>query len=131
MFLLQKLDEKKLLKIKIVELKKNVLRFTVDQDELIKNLLILFDKLQTINLILNKVNSESILNIAGTELSLSTAVEIRRTLQSKIDIISELINAGGDTLDLMILIEQTDSIIEEFVIIDTAIRQADWNIKIE
>lgn len=132
MFLRQKLDEREFLKIKINELKSNILHFTDDQNNLIEQLLGLFDKLQTINLILNRVNYESIISIAGTQLSLATAIEIRTTLKSKIDIISELISKCYDSdLDLMTLMSQRDTIIEEFSTIDSAIRQADWHIKIE
>ena len=131
MFLRQKLDERKFLKVKIKELKENILCFTDEQDKLIKHLLNLLDRLQTINLVLSNVNSNYIINIAGSELSLSTAVEVRNTLQSKIDIMNDLIGACEGNLDVMALMEQRDSVIEEFMAIDAAIRQADWNIKIE
>jgi len=131
MFLRQKLDERKFLKVKIKELKENILCFTDEQDKLIKHLLNLLDRLQTINLVLSNVNSNYIINIAGNELSLGTAVEVRNTLQSKIDIMNELISACEGNLDVMALMEQRDSVIEEFMAIDAAIRQADWNIKIE
>jgi len=131
MFLRQKLDERKFLKVKIKELKENILCFTNEQDELIKELLILFDRLQTINLVLNKVNYESAIVIADTELSLNTAVELRNTLQSKIDMMNGLISVCEGNLDVMALMEQRDDVIEEFMVIDSAIRQADWNIKIE
>jgi hypothetical protein len=131
MFLRQKLDERKFLKVKIKELKENILCFTDEQDSLIKHLLTLLDRLQTINLVLSNVNSNSIINIAGSELSLSTAVEVRNTLQSKIDIMNDLIGACEGNLNVMALMEQRDGVIEEFMAIDAAIRQADWNIKIE
>jgi hypothetical protein len=131
MFLRQKLDERKFLKVKIKELKENILCFTDEQDELIKELLILFDRLQTINLVLNKVNYESIIVIADTELSLNTAVELRNTLQSKIDMMTDLISSCEGNLDVMALMGQRDCVIEEFMVIDSAIRKADWNIKIE
>lgn len=131
MFLRQKLDERKFLKSKINELKKSILHFTDEQDELIKELLILFDRLQTINLVLNKVNYESVIVIADTELSLNTAVELRNALQSKIDMMTDLISSCEGNLDVMSLMEQRDGVIEEFMVIDSAIRKADWNIKIE
>ena len=131
MFLSQKLAERKLLKIKINELKENILCFTDEQDELIKQLLILLDKLQTTNLVLHKVNSESIISIAGTQLALSTAIELRKTLKSKIDMMSDLISSSKGTLNLLALMEQRDGVLEEFMVIDSAIKQADWNIKIE
>jgi len=131
MFLRQKLDERKFLKIKINELKENILHFTDEQDELIKEFLILLDRLQTINLVLNRVNYESIITIANTELSLNTAIELRNTLQSKIDMMDGLISSSKGTLNLLALMEQRDSVLEEFMVIDSAIKQADWNIKIE
>lgn len=130
MFLRQKLDERVWLKKKIKELKNNAFEFTSRQDELLKQLIVLMDKLQSINLILNKVNNESIIEIAGTKLSLQTAVEIRSTMKNKIDIISELIALDTGKLDVLSLMVQRDIIIEEYMTVNSAISQADWKIQI-
>jgi len=130
MFLRQKLDERVWLKKKIKELKNNAFEFTSRQDELLKQLIVLMDKLQSINLILNKINNESIIEIAGTKLSLQTAVEIRSTMKDKIDIISELIALDTGKLDVLSLMVQRDIIIEEYMTVNSAISQADWKIQI-
>lgn len=130
MFLRQKLDERMWLKKKIKELKSNAFEFTSKQDELLKQLIIIIDKLQSINLILNKINNESIIEIAGTKLSLQTAIEIRSTMKAKIDVISELIALDTGKLDILALMEQRDTIIEEYTAVNSAINQADWKIQL-
>ena len=131
MFLRQKLDEREWIKKKIKELKNSAYTFTKHQDEVLKQLLILMDKLQSINLILNKINNESIIDIAGTKLSMQAAVEIRSTMKAKIDVISELIALDNGKLDILALIIQRDSMVEEYAAIDSAINQADWKIQLE
>lgn len=131
MFLRQKLDERIQLKVKIDELKKCVLNNTKERDSLVKELLILIDKVQTLNIIINRVNTQSKIEIGGTSVPLSTAIEVRNTLEDKISIITSLIELEDSSLDVMSLIKQRDSILEEFKSIDMAIRLADWNIKLE
>lgn len=131
MFLHQKLDERKWIKIKILELKNNALKFNTDQDNLLKQLLVLLDKLQTMNLIIHKVNNDSIIEISGTKLNLNTAIELRNTVKAKIDIISELIKANVEKLDVLALMAQRDNMLAEYSALDSAINQADWKIQID
>lgn len=131
MFLRQKLNERKWIKQKISELKKSAYVFTEHQDDILQQLIKTFDRLQTINLILNKVNTESIIEIAGTKLNLNTAVELRSTMQSKIDIISELIALNNGRLDVLSLMKQRDELIDEHYTMDSAISKADRTIRID
>lgn len=131
MFLRQKLNERKWIKQKISELKKSAYIFTERQDDILQQLIKTFDQLQTINLILNKVNTESIIEIAGTKLNLNIAVELRYTMQSKIDIISELIALNNGRLDVLSLMKQRDELIDEHYAMDAAISKADRTIRID
>ena len=129
MFLRQKLDKRKNIKNKIKELKSWSLRST-PSDELIKLLLAQLDELQNINLIINKVNQQTLITIGGTQLNITTAVEIRDTIKSKMDLITDLI-ATDTSLDITNLIEQRDNFMDEYNSIDGAIRITDWNVKLD
>lgn len=131
MFLYQKLYERAWIKQKISELRCNALKFTTGQDDILKQLLFLLDKLQNINLVIHKVNNESIIEIAGTKINLNTAIEIRSTIKAKIDIMSELITADIGKLDVLVLIAQRDTMLAEYSALDSAINQADWKIQID
>lgn len=131
MFLRQKLDEREMIKQKISELKANAYKFTEYQDAVLSQLLSLFDQLQSINLVLNKINNNSVIEIAGTKLNLNTAVELRNTMKKKVDVMSELIALDDGDLDVLALMQQRDTLLEEYYTMDSAISQADWNIKLE
>lgn len=131
MFLYQKLYERAWIKQKISELRCNALKFTIGQDDILKQLLFLLDKLQNINLVIHKVNNESIIEIAGTKINLNTAIEIRSTIKAKIDIMSELIAEDIGKLDVLVLIAQRDIMLAEYSALDSAINQADWKIQID
>ena len=129
MYLREKLDEKKLIKTKIKELRNNLLHGT--SDEIVKVLLLNIDLIQNINLVINKVNQQTMLNIGNTSISITTAVEIRKAINIKINIITELINSNNEVLDILILMEQRDMFMEEYNSINNAIRMLDWSIKID
>jgi len=129
MFLRQKLDKRKNIKNKIKELKRWLLN-SVPSDELIALLLIQLDELQNINLLIDKVNQQTLVTIGGTQINLTTAVEIRNTIKSKVDLITALI-ATNTSLDMTNLLEQRDNFISEYSSIDGVIRITDWNIKLD
>ena len=131
MFLRQKLDERKWVKCKISELRQSALKFTEHQDDVLKQLLSLLDKLQTINLVIHKVNNNSVIEIAGTKVTLNTAIELRNTIKTKIGIMSELIVADTGKLDILALMGQRDNMLAEYSALDSAINQADWKIQID
>lgn len=131
MLLKQKLNERKQLLKKINELKNYILNNSNERDLLVKELITLMDRVQTLNIVINKINTQTNIDIGGTKVLMSTAIEIRNTLSNKISIITSLISLGDPGLDVMSLIKQRDSIIEEFNAIDTAISLADWNINLE
>jgi hypothetical protein len=129
MFLRQKLDNRKNIKNKIKELKGWLLR-SAPSDELIKLLLVQLDGLQNTNLLIDKVNQQTLVKIGGTQTNLATAVEIRNTIKSKIDLITDLI-ATNTSLDITSLLEQRDNFMEEFNSLDGVIRVTDWNINLD
>ncbi len=131
MFLREKLNERIWIKQKIKELKKHALVQTKQQDDVLKKLLSLLDDLRTVNLVIHKINNDYTIEVAGTKISLNTAIELRKTIKYKISVISEIINLNSDKLDVLSLIDQRDELIDEYSVIDNAVSQADWKIKLE
>jgi len=129
MFLRQKLDKRKNIKNKIKELRGWLLK-SDPSDELITLLLVQLDELQNINLIIDKVNQQTLVTIGGTQTNLATAIEIRNTIRSKIDLITDLI-ATHTSLDITSLLEQRDNFMAELNSIDGAIRITDWNVNLD
>jgi len=132
MYLREKLDEKELIKIKIKELQNSIMVNTNDaNDNVVKALLVYIDDLQNINLILDRVNHQTTLLVGSTDIDISTAVEIRRAINSKINVITRLINKDTSKLDVLVLVEQRDKLIVEYNSINNAIRRMDWSVKLD
>ncbi len=132
MYLREKLDEKELIKIKIKELQNSIMVNTNDaNDNVVKALLVYIDDLQNINLILDRVNHQTTLLVGSTDIDISTAVEIRRAINSKINVITRLINKDTSKLDVLVLVEQRDKLIVEYDSINNAIRRMDWSVKLD
>jgi len=131
MYLREKLDELKLLKQKVNELEFYVCNnINVDKDGLVKALLSYIEDIQNIRLILDKINSQTLLNVGTSKIDTNTAVIIRNTLNTKVELITSIIK-NNTALDILTLIEQRDSLIEEYNAINKAIRLADWSVQID
>lgn len=134
MYLREKLDERILLNQKISELRKKLSSEFVQETEANGIVVVLLDyinQLQTINLILNQANTQSKIKVGTTELTLSTAIELRKAIKLKIDVITDLIDNNNKNLDIISLQRQRDGLIKEFISIDSTIRQLDWRVSID
>jgi hypothetical protein len=134
MYLREKLDERILLKQKINELRRKLSSGLVNEIEangIVVVLLNYINKLQTINLILIQANTQSKISIGDTEVTLSTAIELREAIELKVAVITELIGSDNKSLDIITLQKQRDGLLHEFVSIDSAIRQLDWRVTID
>lgn len=135
MYLREKLDELDLIKNKIFELKNHVCQRSnltdEERDNIVKDIIDYIDKIQNIKLVLNKVNNQTIVEIANSELDLKTAVIIKNSIKEKIDLITDFINNSNNNLDVLTLMSQRDELINEFDAVNNSIRIADWSIKID
>lgn len=132
MYLREKIDELNLLNQKIKELK-NYIGGSLDEeqiDSVLKYLLKCMEDKQSIYLILNKLNSQTMLTIGSSKIDMSNAVIIRNTIKSKIDLISDMI-VSNKLLDVIDLMKQRDGLLSEYNSINKAIRMADWSIQID
>lgn len=133
MYLREKLDKKELIKLKIKELRDSLLVNTniAKSDEIVKVLLDYIDVLQNINLIINKVNQQTIINIGDSSITVAVAIEIRKAIKTKISVITSLMATDNKVLDILILLKQRDDLIEEYNGINNTIRIADWSVKLD
>lgn len=135
MYLREKLDELDLIKNKIFELKNYVCQRSnltdEERDNIVKDIIGYIDKIQNIKLVLNKVNNQTTVEIANSELDLKTAVIIKNSIKEKIDLITDFINNSNNNLDVLTLMSQRDELINEFDAVNNSIRIADWSIKID
>lgn len=134
MFLREKLDQRRAVKNKIEELK-HVLHNkcsyeSTNIDAIVDLLLSCIEELQTLNLIINSANNQSNITIGSSKVSLTTSIEIRNTINRKIEILTGLI-AGDNGLDVIDLVNKRDKLVEEYNSINRLIRLADWGVKVD
>ena len=135
MYLREKLDELKNLKQKIKELtyylNNNGSSLNHEQvDVVVKYLLSCIEEIQNICLILNKVNSQTVISIGTSKIDVNKAVIIRDTISKKINLITNLLK-NNKLLDVINLIGDRDTLLAEYNSINNAIRMADWSVKID
>lgn len=132
MYLKEKLDELNILKQKIRELHHSLLIISDEQkkDVLAEALFKSIDELQNIRFIIDKVNTQTIINVGGTSINISTAIIIRNNLKRKIDVISDIIRSNT-VLDTLTLMSQRDAFFVEYNSINKSIMLADWSITID
>jgi len=132
MYLKEKLNELDILKQKIMELHHSLLSISDEQekDVLADALFKSIDELQNTKIIIDKVNSQTMINVGGTTISISTAIIIRDNLKRKIDVISDIIRSNT-VLDTLTLMSQRDSFFVEYNSINKSIMLADWGINID
>lgn len=134
MFLREKLDMKLELEEKIEELESILNRHLLSDvdsiDKMVKKLLNYIDDLQNLKLTINSANIQTNINIGESKISISTAVEVRKSVKKKINLLNTLIEVQNN-LDIFELMNQRDSFMKEFNSIDRLIRLTDWSVKLD
>lgn len=128
MYLLEILEKKKVLDKKIDELKAVI--GTSQDNNLAEKLISLIEERQSLLLNIQTANNVSTLNIGGKEVSISTAIEIRNTLKSKIDVVTILIEDRNCELDKIELQSQRDKYYEEYILLTMGIIRNDLQVRI-
>lgn len=129
MILKDLVDQIEFLKVKIEEL--NKILHQAPDDSVAKELWSLLDLRQSKLLYLDKAYKEYTVAIGKSEISLSTAVIIRKVMCKKLKILTGLINNEECRLDKIELIKQRDKVFEEFTILDSAIKLKEFKINVE
>ena len=125
MYLIEILEQKKIIDQKIDELKTILLSDSNPDDGLAQRLINLLDLKQGKLMNINSANNQSKIKVGSTELSVANAVIIRDTIKEKIDLISQLILSKDCGLDKASLIDQRDKYFEEHMLINTCIIKSD------
>jgi len=129
MYLAEILEDKKLLDLKIAEVK-SILN-NKQTDDLAQELFVLLELRQSKLLNIDAANHASIIKIGSTELSVFTTVVIRDTIKEKIDVITALINNDDCDLDKIELQAQRDKHYGELILLNMAINRNDLQVTVD
>jgi hypothetical protein len=90
------------------------------------------EQVRSHDVILNRSNEITSIEIGKKEVSVSDAVYIREAIFKKINIMSSMIehNTTRD-LDIFNLISERDKLFEEYLYISTLVNKSDWSTEIE
>jgi len=130
MVLHELLIRKRFLDKKIQEVKKHLHR-NFENDQLAAKLFSFLDERQNILIKIEDVNTERTITIGSTDVSVSTAVKVRKTLHLKIKVITDLLGDEDCSLDPLSLIEQRDGFVEELMILNKAIAKNDLEVEVK
>jgi len=87
--------------------------------------------LQKYILIIDKANNQNEIEIGSNKVPVSTAVRLRQNVKRKIDTLTNLINHGTMSINILDLMGQRATLLEEFIIYDKAISLNDWRTNID
>lgn len=128
MYVKELVYKKEVIDIKIKELEK-IIRYNTD-DSTADRLWELLSDRQSILININKANSESKIIVGGMEISIFIAVEIRKTMEKKIKILTEIIEDKDCSLDKLELIDQRDKVFDEHALLSMGILQSDLKVSV-
>jgi len=129
MVLHELLIRKRFLDKKIHELKKHLHR-NFENDQLAGQLFTFLDERQNVLIKIEDVNTQRTITIGSTDVSVSTAVKVRKTLQLKIRVITDLLNDENCSLDPLSLIKQRDGFVDELMILNKTITKNDLEVEV-
>lgn len=127
-YLMEIIEKKNILDCKIKELKK-ILRSN-QNNELAEKLFSFIEERQALLLNIQAANNVSTINIGGQDIPISTAVEIRKTIKSKVDVLTELISDENCGLDKLELQTQRDAYYEEYILLTMGITRNDLQVRV-
>lgn len=94
-------------------------------NELFKELFNLLGTVQNFSRSIIEYNMKTKIVIGKTETDVDTAVRVRNTLCKKIGVIDSIIKNESDDLDILTFLDQRDVLVEEFILLDAAIKRVD------
>ena len=114
------LIKKDLIDKKIADIQFKIKRY--HNDELVEGLFDLLGVVQNFSKSITESNIRTKIVVGKTETDVDTAVRVRSTLYRKIKVLNLLIK--GKT-DISLFLDQRDALVEEFILLDAAIRKSD------
>lgn len=86
----------------------------------------LLSKIQSHTVLLQGQNIDNIISIGDNKLSVYDAVQLRNTLQIKIETLDSIISHGDfRVINIFSILQQRDSLFEEFLVLSLAIKKSD------
>jgi hypothetical protein len=125
-YLFELLTDKTMLDTKIEEIK-SILKHE-QNDNLAQELFALLELRQSKLLHISAANNLSKLNVGGSEISIDTAVTVRKTIKEKIDILTDMIINKDCHLDKIELQKQRDRYYGEYVLLSMGIKRNDLTV---
>jgi len=90
------------------------------------------EQVRSHEVILNRSNEETNIELGEKKINVSDAVHIREAIFKKINVISSMIeNNTTRDLDIFNLITERDKLFEEYLYISTLVNKSDWSTEIE
>lgn len=106
-------------------------RMKVCQNEaLIDELFLLLEKAQNYTRSIMETNMKTKITVGKTKADIDIMVRIRSTLKHKINVLSGLIKSESVNLDIIALLEQRDSLVDEFILLDSIITKSDLEVEV-
>ena len=127
-YLFELLTDKTMLDTKIDEIK-SILK-DEQNDNLAQELFALLELRQSKLLHISAANNLSKLNVGGNEISIATAVTVRKTIKEKIDILTDMIINKDCHLDKIELQKQRDRYYGEYVLLSMGIKRNDLTVTV-
>ena len=92
----------------------------------------LLNKIRSHDILLDKINKDTIIFVGNDEISVYDAVAILKTVDEKIITYSDIISNGDlSSVDFFTLLKQRDDLFEEYIVLYNAIKSSDalkdWN----
>jgi hypothetical protein len=94
-------------------------------DKSIEELFNLLGVAQNFSRSITESNMKTKIIVGTTKTDVDTAVRVRKTLCRKMKTLSSIIKGKYDDLDVFPFLDQRDVLVEEFVLLDAAIRKSD------
>lgn len=89
------------------------------------------DKLQSYIILITRHNTSTKIKVGDTEISLQDAIVLRKTVSEKMRILTDIINKPDDGINVLSIMEQRDKLMEEYILLNSAIEESDRSSEIE
>jgi hypothetical protein len=129
MLIAEILFRKSYLKMQIDELKDYLIKTNKlgNINDVLGKLYELEDQEQKYIMLLASANRQAEVKIGSSTVPVETALELKRNTSNKIDVLTDLINANKESLDIFNLMSQRNKLVEEYIMILNAIKTSDWS----
>lgn len=139
MLLSEILLKKSYLEDKISELKRHLVHlssndFKGKSESYNQTLKVLFDSidiLRSYKIVIDEHNSKTTIKVGSSEVLLATAVKLMEALETKLEVMTDVINSGDLNINLLDFINQRSELMEEYLLLVKAIKMSDWNNEVE